>query len=182
MAKTCFSLNTRQFYFEPNPYTAHLWKQKGLFASNIDTRAMFICESPGPSAEGGEASKPEQCWVLTTRDKRFQEARNKYRFDNCYITNTVKCGVRADTRHSYYEIDACKKFLVKEIELIKPQVIVAVGGNAYKTIRSEVMELLSNHPILYKITHYSCRGNPWPLWDNEFSGLIRLFSATQPSR
>ena len=38
---------------------------------------------------------PKRCWSITKRDLRFQEARKKYGFESCYITNTVKCGVEA---------------------------------------------------------------------------------------
>ncbi len=167
-AQTCPTLNTRQFYFEPNPFTIPFWKSKELFADGISYRVMFVCESPGPSALEGDAENIEPCFYGSPRDLRFQEIRRKYDLENCYITNTVKCGVRRGARHSGFEVEKCRRFLVREIDLIQPQVVVGVGGNAYRTLRTEVLKYLRNPPVLFHVTHYASRRNPKEAWNNEF--------------
>lgn len=135
----CPSLKTRQFYFEPNSVTAPDWKKVGCFSEPIDYRVMFICESSGGSAREGNPEDPERCFYGSLRDRRFLEVRQNNKLANCYITNTVKCGVRRGGKHSRTEVEACREFLVREIDIIKPMIIVGVGENAFQTLRTEVL-------------------------------------------
>ncbi len=177
--RTCPSLKTRQFYFEPNSHTAPIWKEGGWFSEHIDYRLMFICESPGPSAKEGNAENVERCFG-SPKD-RFQEVRQDYGLANCYITNTVKCGVRRQGgKHSRAEVEACREFLVREIKLVEPMIIVGVGGNAFQTLRTEVLGHLKTAPILFQITHYSSRRNPRDAWGNEFPKLKLLLEQLRP--
>jgi len=179
-AKHCPELNIRQFYYEPNGFTISFWNDKGLWREGIDHRVVFVCESPGPSAAEGTAEDVQPCYHGSHRDRRFQEVRRKYDFENCFITNTVKCGVRRGAQHSPFEIKACRGFLLCEIDLIRPQVIVGVGGNAYRTLRKDILSHLKMPPIIFKITHYSSRRNPMEYWDKEFPELIRLLDRLRP--
>jgi uracil-DNA glycosylase len=178
--RTCPTLTTRQFYFEPNSRTALTWEERGCFLDPMDYRVMFVCESPGPSAGKGYAADLKPCFSDSPRDRRFQDARKKYALANCYITNTVKCGVRKGAKHSLNEIEACRTFLLREINLIQPMIIVGVGGNAFQTLRTEILKHLPTAPILFQITHYSSRRNPWDSWDNEFPELLRLLDRLRP--
>jgi len=178
--QTCPSLKTRQFYFEPNRFTASLWKNKGLFAKDIDHRVIFACESPGSSAIERNAKDLEPCWFSSPRDRRFEEVRRKYGLESCYITNTVKCGVRRGAQHTRFEVQSCRKFLMREFELIRPQVVVGVGGNAYRTLRIDVLPHLKRPPVLFQITHYSCRRDPWDFWDKQFPELLGLLARLRP--
>lgn len=176
----CPSLKTRQFYFEPNSVTAPDWKKVGCFSEHIDYRVMFICESPGGSAKEGNPEKVKRCFG-SPKD-RFLKVRQDNGLANCYITNTVKCGVRQGGKHSRTEVEECRKFLVREIDLIEPMIIVGVGGNAFHTLRTEVLGHLKTAPapILFQITHYSSRRNQWDAWDNEFPELLRLLARLRP--
>ena len=178
--RTCPSLKTRQFYFEPNSRTSPFWKERGCFSEHLDYRLMFVCESPGPSAEEGNAEDLEPCFYGSPRDRRFQDVRREYGLANCYITNTVKCGVRRGAKHDLAEVLACRKFLVREINLIEPQIIVGVGGNAYRTVRTEVLAHLEIAPVLFQVTHYSSRRNPWDVWKKEFPELLKLLARLRP--
>jgi uracil-DNA glycosylase family 4 len=179
-AKRCPSLGIRQFYFEPNPSTVSDWKKKNLFAEAIDHRVVSVCESPGPSADKAPIASVEPCFYSSPRDDRFEKARRKYGLENCYITNTVKCGVRRGTKHTQSEVESCRCFLVREIDLIRPQIVVGVGGNAYRTIRTDTMSRIGTPPTVFQITHYSSRRNPWESWDVEFPELLRLLSSFHP--
>lgn len=179
-ARRCPSLDIRQYYFEPNPSTIADWKIKNLFVEGIDRRVVFVCESPGSSAHKAPIGSVETCFYQSPRDKRFEEARCKYDLQNCYITNTVKCGVRQGAKHTQSEVEACRSFLVREIDLIRPQVVVGVGNNAYHTIRTDTVSYLEAPPIVFQITHYSSRRNPWESWDAEFPELRRLLSRLRP--
>jgi hypothetical protein len=88
---TCPPLTSRRYYFEPNPATAAEWQASGLYLDDIDRRVVFVCESPGPQFASINDSTPSRCWSKTGQDRRFHEAREKYGFAGCYITNSVKC-------------------------------------------------------------------------------------------
>ena len=179
---TCPALKTRQFYFEPNHRTAGFWREQEFWNSELDYRVMFVCESPGPSADQGKPEDVEPCFYGSSRDRRFMEVRKKYGLANCYMTNTVKCGVRNGGRHSPAEVGACSKFLERELHLIEPQVIVGVGVNAFQSLRKFMVAHLDIPPILFQITHYSSRRNPWVDWDREFPELLRLLGRLRPRR
>jgi uracil-DNA glycosylase family 4 len=180
VAKRCPALNIRQFYFEPNEFTISSWKEKRLFGKGIDHRVVFVCESPGPSAIEGPIENVEPCFYDSPRDRRFEEARRQYGLENCYITNTVKCGVRQGAQHAQSEVEACRKFLVREIDLIRPQVIVGVGGNAHRTLRVDTLRHMGTPPVLFQVTHYSSRRDPWQSWDAEFPELLQLLARLRP--
>ena len=179
-ARTCRSLTVRPYYFEPNPETADIWRLQGCFLREIDRRVVFVCESPGPSDNRRKSAAAQQCWAGSPRDKRFQEVRSKYGLQNCYITNSVKCGVRRGTRHTDAELENCIRFLAQELELVKPMVAVGVGGNAMHALKRLGTPSPSVSPVLFQITHYSTRRDPWRTWDNEFPELLRLLSRLKP--
>jgi hypothetical protein len=70
--------------------------------------------------------------------------------------------------------------LVRELELIKPLVAVGVGANAMRTLRKWCVPRLENPPELFQITHYSMRGNPTSVWEQEFKELRMLLSRFKP--
>lgn len=174
--RTCSSLRSRSYYFEPNPITAGEWQAARLFCGPLDRRVVFVCESPGPQFNSVNNSQPSRCWSKTWQDERFRRVRAKYGFLDCYLTNTVKCGVRSGAHHSRCEVESCRGFLLRELCTIRPQVVVAVGGNAWRTLRSDVLPLMGHPPLLFKITHYSARRDVWARWRTEFTGLQSLIA------
>ena len=181
-ARTCPSLASRRYYFEPNPCTAQEWREKErVYLSGIDPRVVFVCESPGKFGSDDQAA-PLRCWAKanTWRDKRFREALERYGFANCYITNAVKCGVREGRQHKKCELTRCRRWLVRELKLIQPLVVVGVGENAYRTLCQDVLHLLDSPPEISKITHFYFRGDVWPRWEQEFPQLQRLLEHLKP--
>ena len=133
-----------------------------------------MCESPGPQFASVNEAGPSRCWAKTTQDERFRRAREKYGFADCYITNIVKCGVRTGGRHTDDELAACRVFLARELELLRPLVAVGVGGNAYRTLRADILPVLDSPPVVFEITHYSACGNVRSRWERELTELRRL--------
>lgn len=182
--KTCKGLTCRAFYFEPNRFTINKWREDGLYKKGIDRRVIFVCESPGPNSPpedddidvkrcwGEENANPDSIWRL----KRFHKLRESYGLENCYITNVVKCGPRKDKSHDMKEIINCSKFLEKEIEIIKPKLIIAVGRKAEKILRKYHMELIkSQGSELFEVMHYSI-GNPQRDWDKKYKEIKKIIS------
>ena len=167
--KTCIALTCRGYYFEPNPYTLDAWQKQGLYKKGIDGRAIFVCESPGGS---NRLLKDDptiaRCWDETGNNIRFLEVRKKYGLENCFVTNVVKCGVRPNNnKHSPEEINNCSKFLKKEIEIIQPEVVVAVGREAERILRKYYIKFLESQGCgWHRISHYAFRDGIEALWDN----------------
>jgi len=179
--KTCKELTKRPYFFEPNPETAVAWKDLGMFTGDIDTRVVFVCESPGSLSKSVRSLATRRCWANTARRvTRFHDVRSKYGFQNCLITNAVKCGVRKGSKHSDEEASNCSHFVMKELELIKPLVVVGVGNNAMYYLRNFVLPNIAIPPVLFQIAHYSVRRDPWKYWDKEFPELTRLLARLRP--
>ena len=54
--------------------------------------------------------------------------------DQVYICNVVKCRPPDNRLPQYDEIAACVPYLYRQIELVKPKVILAMGGTAAQTL------------------------------------------------
>lgn len=99
---------------------------------DIHTDLMFVGEAPGVDEDRqGEPFVGKAGQLLT---KIIQTM--GYTRDTVYIANILKC--RPDTPAQEYdnrkptteEMDACKPYLLSQIDLIQPKVIVAVGQTA----------------------------------------------------
>ena len=93
---------------------------------NPDARLMFVAQSP--------------CELCAIKQKVFYKGsgdildlclhRIKESSDSVYITNICKCHTPNNRPNKKLEIENCKPFLEKEIEIIKPEIIVALGKQA----------------------------------------------------
>ena len=76
-------------------------------------------------------------------DKMLQAAKLD-RAKDVWITNTVFWRPPGNRTPTQAETDICRPFLERQIELVKPKVIVALGGTAAKTLmrtKSGIMRL-----------------------------------------
>lgn len=93
--------------------------------TGTDHRVMFIAESP--STRGGVGlKKADDNYVSNYADALFDEVRDLFGLLNCYRTDFVKCG-RANGKPTEENANNCIEHLRREVELVKPKVIVAVG-------------------------------------------------------
>ena len=58
----------------------------------------------------------------------------KLRREDVYICNVIKCRPPGNRDPSMEEKDQCESYLIRQLELIKPKVICALGGHAAKTL------------------------------------------------
>ena len=54
--------------------------------------------------------------------------------EDVYMTHCVKCKPLDINKPSPSEIESCKSYLYAQLEMIKPKVVVTLGGDAYKTL------------------------------------------------
>ena len=98
---------------------------------NPDAEIMFIGEGPGYEEDKqGEPFVGRAGQLLTqiiTKGMQMQRS-------EVYIDNVVKCRPPENRNPEPDEIAACEPFLAKQLELIRPKVIIALGKFAAQTL------------------------------------------------
>jgi uracil-DNA glycosylase family 4 len=81
-------------------------------------------------------------------------ARNGLSRDDFYIGNTVRCFTPKNSRPEYLHISRCRPFLEIEINIIRPLLVVALGGVAFEQLcPHEIARGVKFSDALKKITH-----------------------------
>jgi uracil-DNA glycosylase len=111
-------------------------KQAVPGVGDVDADWLFIGEGPGAEEDArgepfvGQAGKLLDAMLAAIDLKRG---------DNVYIANAVKCRPPNNRTPEPEETAACWPFLQRQIELLKPKLIVALGRPAAQTLlQSEV--------------------------------------------
>jgi DNA polymerase len=98
---------------------------------NPKARLMFVGEGPGADEDArGEPFVGRAGQLLTeiiTKGMRLRRA-------DVYIANVIKCRPPGNRNPEPDEVDACEPFLLRQVDLIKPEVIVALGKFAAQTL------------------------------------------------
>ncbi len=97
---------------------------------NPQTDLMFVGEGPGADEDAQGVPFVGRAGQLLTK---MIEAMGRTR-DDVYIANVVKCRPPDNRNPEPDEIAECLPFLKKQIELINPKVIVALGKFAAQTV------------------------------------------------
>ena len=95
---------------------------------NISADIMFVGEAPGAIEDtSGKPFVGRSGELLTNMiEKVLLIPRTEV-----YITNIVKCRPRDNAEPTPTEAHTCHPYLLKQIELIQPKIIVALGATAY---------------------------------------------------
>ena len=116
---------------------------KGFFGTG---RVMFVAERP--STRGGK--------VPDNLDIEFFKLLRKFNLQDSHITDLIKCRGTVKEAKCPEEwdrrVENCLPFLLEEIKIIKPVVIVAVGRRVYKELKRRG---LTENFKTKRITHYS---------------------------
>ena len=97
---------------------------------NAGTRLMFVGEGPG--AEEDEQGVP----FVGRAGQLLTQIIKAMGFDReaVYIANVVKCRPPGNRNPEPDEIEQCEPFLMRQIDVIKPAIIVALGKFAAQTL------------------------------------------------
>jgi DNA polymerase len=91
---------------------------------------MFIGEAPGADEDiKGEPFVGRAGQLLTNMIKAMGVTR-----EDVYIANIIKCRPPGNRQPERDECETCSPFLMRQIEVIKPKAIVALGAVAAKTL------------------------------------------------
>jgi DNA polymerase len=105
-------------------------KQIVFGVGNPQARLMFIGEAPGADEdEQGEPFVGRAGQLLNNMIKAMGLRR-----EDVYIANIIKCRPPGNRTPERDECETCSPFLMRQIAVIKPQVIVALGAVAAKTL------------------------------------------------
>jgi DNA polymerase len=92
-------------------------------AGNPDARLMFVGEAPGADEDAqGEPFVGRAGQLLTKIIQSIGLERS-----DVYIANVIKCRPPGNRNPEPDEVGECQPFLFRQIDLIKPRVIVALG-------------------------------------------------------
>jgi len=105
-------------------------KQIVFGVGNPKAELMFIGEAPGADEdEQGEPFVGRAGQLLNNMIKAMGLRR-----EDVYIANIIKCRPPGNRTPERDECDTCSPFLMRQISIIKPKVIVALGAVAAKTL------------------------------------------------
>jgi DNA polymerase len=105
-------------------------KQIVFGVGNPRAELMFIGEAPGADEdEKGEPFVGRAGQLLTNMIKAMGLSR-----EEVYIANIIKCRPPGNRTPERDECETCSPFLFRQIEVVKPKVIVALGAVAAKTL------------------------------------------------
>jgi DNA polymerase len=100
------------------------YRKNVVFGSgNINSKYLFIGESPGKNED--ETGIPFCGKAGKILDKLFQHISLKR--EDVYITSILKCRPPENREPRKDEIEKCSFYLLKQIEIIDPEIIVCLG-------------------------------------------------------
>ncbi|HUF18201.1 MAG TPA: uracil-DNA glycosylase [Thermoanaerobaculia bacterium] len=106
---------------------------------NRNADLMFIGEGPGRDEDlAGEPFVGRAGQLLTDIIKAMKLTR-----EQVYIANVVKCRPPANRNPEPDEMDACRPWLRRQIELIQPRVIVTLGRFALQSTMEQSLAISS---------------------------------------
>ena len=101
---------------------------------NTDAELMFVGEGPGANEDATGKPFVGRAGELLT--KMIENVLHIPR-QSVYIANIVKCRPPQNRAPSSKEALTCRPYLLKQIELIKPKLIVALGATAYHYLSND---------------------------------------------
>ncbi len=98
---------------------------------NMNANVMFIDSVVSPMQD-----KEHDYYVGNSAQllKKMVENVLKLSIDDVYLTHAVKCVPITISKISLSQYNSCRSYLLKQIELIKPRVIVALGEDSYNAL------------------------------------------------
>ncbi len=98
---------------------------------SIQAKILFVGEAPGSNEDAQKRPFVGRSGKLL--DRLINESLNITR-DSVYIANVIKCRPPENRTPQRLEINSCIDYLNRQIELISPSVIVALGNTAFKAL------------------------------------------------
>ncbi len=104
---------------------------------NPDTKLMFVGEGPGENED--LQGRPFVGKAGELLDRMIQAM--GFARQDIYIANVVKCRPPQNRTPEPAEMAECKPFLLKQIEIIRPKIIVVLGATALRALLGETQRI-----------------------------------------
>ena len=114
-------------------------RKKIVFGSG-DKNADLLIVGEAPNEYEDEKGRPFIGKAGKLLDK-ILNAIGLSRTENVYLTNVLKCKTPSNRDPLLSEINNCNSYLLKQIEIIKPKIIVALGKVAGKSLLNKDLSL-----------------------------------------
>jgi uracil-DNA glycosylase len=135
-------------------------KQIVFGVGDPEAELMFVGEGPGADEdEQGEPFVGRAGQLLNNMIKAMGITR-----EQVYIANIVKCRPPGNRTPEREECETCSPFLMRQIAVIKPKVIVALGATAAKTLLAMNSSMAQLRGRFYDFKPAGVRSND-PNWD-----------------
>ena len=135
-------------------------KQIVFGVGNPNAELMFVGEGPGADEdEKGEPFVGRAGQLLNNMIKAMGIER-----EQVYIANIVKCRPPGNRQPERDECATCSPFLMRQIAVVKPKVIVALGATAAKTLLAMSASMIQLRGRFYDFRPTGVRSND-PNWD-----------------
>jgi DNA polymerase len=135
-------------------------KQIVFGVGNPSAELMFVGEGPGADEdEKGEPFVGRAGQLLNNMIKAMGIER-----EQVYIANIVKCRPPGNRQPERDECATCSPFLMRQIAVVKPKVIVALGATAAKTMLAMSASMMQLRGRFYDFKPAGVRSND-PDWD-----------------
>jgi uracil-DNA glycosylase len=130
-------------------------KQIVFGVGNPNAELMFVGEGPGADEdEKGEPFVGRAGQLLNNMIKAMGIERS-----DVYIANIVKCRPPGNRTPERDECDTCSPFLMRQIAVVKPKVIVALGATAAKTLLAMSSSMMQLRGRFYDFKPTGIRSN-----------------------
>ena len=139
-------------------------KQIVFGVGNPAAELMFVGEGPGADEDAkGEPFVGRAGQLLNNMIKAMGISR-----EQVYIANIVKCRPPGNRTPEREECETCSPFLMRQIAVIKPKVVVALGAVAAKTLLAMSASMMQLRGRFYEFKPAGFRNNDRsnePRWD-----------------
>jgi uracil-DNA glycosylase len=139
-------------------------KQIVFGVGNPKAELMFVGEGPGADEdEQGEPFVGRAGQLLNNMIKAMGITR-----EQVYIANIVKCRPPGNRTPEREECETCSPFLMRQIAVVKPKVVVALGATAAKTLLAMNSSMAQLRGRFYDFKPAGFRNDAWsndPDWN-----------------
>lgn len=115
---------------------------------NTNAKIMLIGEAPGADEDATGTPFVGRAGKLLTK---LIEETGFSRADDFYIANTVKCRPPENRVPTDQEKELCEKYLLEQIKILKPKVIVLCGATSAKSFLGNKIKISQIRGQWYKI-------------------------------
>jgi DNA polymerase len=113
-------------------------------------RIMFIGEAPGKKED--LQGRPFVGRAGSVLDEILAEVGIKR--EKIFIANIIKCRPPRNRVPKKPEIEACRRYLMEQIEIIRPELIIALGRSAFTTLTGLKGKMRDFHGKMYQFMDY----------------------------